>query len=87
MLGDIRDEINNIDKQMIDLFIKRMETVKKVLIYKKENNLPILDEKRELELIEKNILLLNNKELEKYYNIFFNGVLNSSKNFQEDNYE
>ncbi|MFI3329550.1 MAG: chorismate mutase [bacterium] len=85
MLNDIRKEINNIDEQMIKLFIKRMEIVKKVLVYKQENNLPVLDESREVILIKRNIELLNNKELEKYYNIFFSGVLNSSKKFQEDN--
>lgn len=85
MLNDIRKEINNIDEQMIELFIQRMEIVKKVLVYKQENNLPVLDESREVILIKRNIELLNNKELERYYNIFFSGVLNSSKKFQEDN--
>lgn len=85
MLNDIRVQINKIDEEMINLFIKRMDIVKQVLKYKIENNLPVLDEKRELELIEKNIKLLDNKELEKYYKIFFEGVLISSKKFQEDN--
>ncbi len=85
MLNNIRKEINDIDEQMIKLFVKRMNVVKKVLLYKKENDLPVLDETRELELIKKNILLLNNSELEQYYKIFFEGVLNSSKKFQEDN--
>lgn len=87
MLNEARITINEIDKQMIDLFIKRMEAVKKVLIYKKENNLKVLDEARELELIEKNVMLLNNDELTKYYKIFLEGMLNASKKYQEDNYE
>lgn len=85
MLNDIRVQINKIDEEMINLFIKRMDIVKQVLKYKIENNLPVLDEKREIEIIEKNIKLLDNKELEKYYKIFFEGVLISSKKFQEDN--
>ncbi len=87
MLNKLRVEINNIDSEMIILFKKRMSIVKEVLIYKKENNIQVLDESREIELIKKNIQLLDNKELEKYYNIFFNGVLESSKLFQSDNYE
>ncbi len=87
MLNKARIEINDIDKEMINLFKKRMEAVKQVLIYKKENNLPVLDEKRELELIEKNISLLNDKNLEQYYITFLKGMLNASKKFQEDNYE
>lgn len=87
MLNEARITINEIDKQMIELFIKRIDAVKKVLIYKKENNLPVFDEKRELEIINKNIELLNNEKLIEYYKIFFDGVLTSSKKFQEDNYE
>lgn len=87
MLNEARIIINEIDKQMIELFVKRMEAVKKVLMYKKENNMKVLDEKRELELIEKNIKLLNNKELEEYYKTFLNGMLTASKKYQEDNYE
>ncbi len=87
MLNEARIEINEIDKQMIELFIRRMNAVKKVLMYKIENNLDVLDETRELQIIEKNIKLLNNVELEQYYKIFFQGVLTSSKKYQEDNYE
>lgn len=87
MLNKLRDEINKIDEEMIVLFIKRMEVVKNILIHKQENNLPVLDESREALLIKKNIEKLNNKQLEKYYNIFFKGVLESSKLFQGDFYE
>lgn len=87
MLNEARIEINEIDKQLVELFVRRMDAVKKVLIYKKQNNLNVLDEKRELELIEKNIKLLNNKDLEEYYKIFLNGMLSASKKYQEDNYE
>ena len=52
--------------------------------YKKDVNMPILDEAREILLIEKNIKLLNSKELEKYYKTFFEGVLNASKDYQKD---
>ncbi len=87
MLNELRDEINLIDEQMIQLFVRRMEVVKEILNYKKQNNLPVLDEQREVLLIKKNIEKLNNKQLEKYYNIFFKSVLESSKLFQGDLYE
>ena len=85
-LEEARLEIEQIDNEMMQLFVRRMMAVKQVLEYKMENNLPIYDEKREIELIKKNVLALNNKELEKYYQIFFEGVLNSSKTYQGDNY-
>lgn len=84
-MNKIREEINEIDLQIINLFKKRMKCVNEVLIYKKNNNLSVLDEKREIELLEKNLKILADKELEKYYKIFFEGVLESSKSYQEDN--
>lgn len=79
-----REIINEVDLQMIELFKKRMEAAKMVAEYKKENNKPIYDKEREEALINKNLLALNNKELEEYYKTFIEGVLKSSKDYQKD---
>ncbi len=78
-----REEINNIDKEMIDLFKRRMYAVYNVVEYKIENNLPVLDSSREETLIKKNLEYLNDKELEEYYLTFFKGILASSKDYQK----
>lgn len=83
-LEEAREIINEVDKEMIALFKKRMIAAKMVAEYKKENDLPILDSKREELLKEKNLKLLDNKDLEKYYLEFLEGVLSSSKNYQKD---
>ena len=83
-LDEAREIINAVDAEMIELFKKRMAASKMVAEYKKDVNMPILDEAREKLLIEKNIKLLNSKELEKYYKTFFEGVLNASKDYQKD---
>lgn len=83
-LEEARNIINDVDKEMIALFKKRMNASKMVAEYKKENNLNVLDSSRESFIIEKNINLLDDKELEKYYLTFFHGVLKSSKDYQSD---
>ena len=83
-LNNARETINEIDKEMIELFKKRMKAVEDVVAYKIENNLPVLDSKREDSLIEKNLNILNDKSLEKYYLTFIRGVLESSKDYQKD---
>ena len=40
-----------------------------------------------MELIKKNLELLQDKSLKEYYLIFFNGMLEASKKYQGDNYE
>ena len=83
-LEEARKIINEIDKEMISLYIKRMQAVRMVAEYKLENGLPVLDSSRESVLKAKNLVELDDKELEKYYLEFFEGVLESSKDFQKE---
>lgn len=83
-LEEARNIINDVDLEMIGLFKRRMEASLMVAEFKKENNKPIYDPKREEELIAKNIKALDNKELEEYYLTFLNGVLKASKDYQKD---
>ncbi len=83
-LEEARLIINEVDLEMIELFKKRMQASKMVAEHKKENNLPVLDKAREEALINKNVNYLNDKELEKYYLTFLEGVLTASKDYQKD---
>ena len=46
-LDEAREIINAVDAEMIELFKKRMAASKMVAEYKKDVNMPILDEARE----------------------------------------
>lgn len=83
-LEEAREIINEVDQEMIYLFIKRMAAVSMVAEYKMENDIPVLDSMREDVIKERNLEILSNKQLEKYYLTFFEGVLNSSKEYQKD---
>lgn len=52
-LKQYREELDSIDLEIIKLFEKRMSIIKDVALYKKENDLPILDETREKIMIQK----------------------------------
>lgn len=77
-----RNEINEIDKKMAELFVKRMESVKSVAEYKKENGLQIFDKKREDDIIEKNSKLVEDKILKEYYVSFLKNNMEISKTYQ-----
>ena len=83
-LEEARLIINEVDSKMVELFKERMKAAKMVAEYKKENNLPVLDKAREEALINKNLGLLNDRELEKYYLTFLEGMLTASKDYQKD---
>ena len=78
-----RDQIDDIDAQIVALFEERMEVVLKVADYKKANNIPILHEGREKEVIEKNTDRLKNKDfkdsLEKLF-IYMMGLSKEEQN-------
>lgn len=81
-LDEARNKINEIDNKLVALFEARMKAVEEVAAYKKENNLPIFDEAREV-IVKKNcLMLLQNKALEPYYSIVLDALLKASKDYQ-----
>jgi monofunctional chorismate mutase len=83
-LENARKIINEVDVQLAALFEKRMEAVKMVAEYKKQNNLPIFDENREKEVCKKEIEYIKNDELKPYYLEFIQCLMNISKKFQRN---
>lgn len=82
-LEQFREKIDEIDKKLVELFEQRMETVLKVGAYKRQNNLPILDEGRENVIIEKNMARLKNKAFKDPLESFFIHLMDLSKKEQE----
>lgn len=80
-LNEARLRLNDIDDKMKSLFIERMNIVKDIALYKKENNLPIFDAKREEEMKER--LSKDTSELKEYYLGFLDAILKESKDYQE----
>ena len=80
-LNEARIKLNDIDDKMKTLFIERMNIVQDIALYKKENNLPIFDAKREEEMKER--LSKDVGELKEYYLELLNTILKESKKYQE----
>ena len=76
--------IDEIDSEIIKLFEKRMATVKDVIEFKIENNMPVLDSNREAAMLEKNLAKISNEEYKKYYHLVLEGFLKASKDLQKD---
>lgn len=81
-LLNIRNEIDEVDKKITELFEKRMKLVLGVAEYKKKNNLPVLNSKREKEVIEANTSYLKNKEFAEPLEEFFINLMNTSKKLE-----
>lgn len=81
-LKNARKNINEIDRQMAELFVKRMEASKEVAEFKKEHGMPIFDSAREEEVIRNNSNLIENDEIRGYYTNFLRNTMQTSKNYQ-----
>jgi len=81
-LQEFRAQIDKIDSCLVDLFEMRMNLAKRIAAYKLENDLPILNEKREAEVIEKNLSKLKNKDYEGELVEFFKTLMQLSKQVQ-----
>ena len=81
-LDEARKIINEVDAQMAELFVKRMRAAELVYEYKKEFGLPILDEKREAAVMERNTALVEDEVLKSYYMDFLSHVMSLSRDYQ-----
>ncbi|MBA1335255.1 MAG: Chorismate mutase I / Prephenate dehydratase [Firmicutes bacterium] len=81
-LEKLRKEIDEIDKELVALFERRIEKALDIAEYKKKNGLPVFDQAREKEVIKKNISRLTDKHLEDETEEFFNRVMEISREIQ-----
>lgn len=80
-MDDYRKRINEIDEDIVKLYVERMETVKKIGEYKKENHLPVRDPVRERELLDK-LSALCGEEYENNVHSLYSLILDISRSYQ-----
>jgi len=81
-LQKAREIINKADREMAKLFEMRMEAVKMVAAYKKENGLPIDDFDREKEMIRRNSNYIEKEDYRSFYVNFLKNNIKISKDLQ-----
>ena len=81
-LEEARKIINEVDSQMAELFVRRMQAAEMVFDYKKEMGLPILDQKREDAVVEKNSALIEDEIIKGYYIDFIKNLMSVSRAYQ-----
>lgn len=83
-LEKARQEIDAIDKEMAQLFERRMDAVRSVAAYKKQNGLPIEDAAREAAVVCKNAAFIREEEYRPYYERFLRYTMELSKDMQRE---
>lgn len=80
-LDDIRKEIDEVDKGLTELFVRRMKLAQKVAVYKKENGMRIFDKSRE-RAIRNKIAKLAGDDMADYADVLYNSVFDISRAYQ-----
>lgn len=81
-LDKARRMINDVDQEMARLFERRMDAVRLVAEYKKEQGLPVEDTDREEMILRKNAELIANEDYRSYYVSFLRNTIELSKSMQ-----
>ena len=83
---EARAEINEIDKEMAELFVRRMKAAERIAAYKEEHALPIFDAAREAEVIASNanrmLTLTDDADVCSYYLNFIRNNMALSRAYQ-----
>ena len=80
-LSQLRDEIDKIDSNLVELFVQRMQISKKIADYKKENKLPIYVPNREREKLQ-NVALQAGPEMDNYTRVLYSMLFELSRSYQ-----
>ena len=80
-LNELRQQIDAIDRELVELFKARMQVSAKVAEYKKENGMAVLDPSRERALLSK-VSELSGEEFEEYTRTLYSSILDLSRSYQ-----
>ncbi len=81
-LNELRNEINELDDKILELFAQRLSVCHNVALYKQENNLPVFQPEREDEVIKK-IREKSPQGLENCTEVLFKNIMDISKARQQ----
>ena len=80
-LEELRKKVNNIDDQIVDLFVERMKVASGIAGAKAESNLPVLDMRRENAVLQR-VMEHAGEEFELYTKTLYHTMFDVSRSYQ-----
>ncbi|MEG1180899.1 MAG: chorismate mutase, partial [Oscillospiraceae bacterium] len=80
-IEQLRDEINEIDDELVGLFERRMDVAVRVAQYKRANNVPVLNRGRERQIIDR-VTGEVKEDLAIYTKILYSTLFDLSRSYQ-----
>ena len=83
-LDQIRKDIDQIDQELVALLEKRMVCVSQIIEYKEQQGIPVLDQGREREVLEKVGSLVTDEQYRATIQSQFHDLMARSRDYQEE---
>ncbi|MBP3540643.1 MAG: chorismate mutase [Clostridia bacterium] len=80
-MNELREQINQIDEELVKLFSQRMQVARNIAQYKQENNLPVYDPERERQVLVRQASKVE-PELKMPVRLLYNTLFDLSRNYQ-----
>ena len=80
-INEAREKLNQIDDQIVPLFVERMKTVLDIAQYKKDRGLAVLDRSRETDILNR-VTAASGEEFAGYTRVLFNTLFDLSRSYQ-----
>lgn len=82
-LAELRLELDQLDREIVALFERRMAVSRQVALYKHAHGLPVLDQSREAQVIASRAAMLSDSSLAPALRAFYETVMALSREEQE----
>ena len=81
-LEELRQQIDAADRRLVQDIKERMQASAAIAEYKRENGIPVIDSKREREVVHKIVELANDPMLSSYYRVLYSLIFELSRSYQ-----
>jgi len=81
-INEIRSRIDEVDERLLEAFLERMRLAEEIAEYKQQNKLPLVNEAREQEVLQK--MQEHSGEYAQYTHEFFSTLIEISKERQRE---
>lgn len=82
-LSDIRQELDQVDREIVSLFEARMDLCRQVAEYKIAAGMPVLDSSREDQVLDSRAAYLKKAEYEPYVRDLYREFMRLSRSLQQ----
>lgn len=81
-LDQLRQEIDAVDKRLVEDIKERMKVAAEIAAYKREHGIPVMDSKREREVLHKIVEMAGDPMLSSYYKVLYSLLFELSRSYQ-----